>query len=280
MNHTLTFVRMKITGNIRKMETSLEEVVLYRLPLYEILEKGVSVDMNELIGQTINIRFEGAIHCVVSGKKIKKTFGDGMSYEAFMSSPEASPSIIRPELSRIHEGIALRDYDWEMAHHMQPHIVYLSLTNDVKVGVTRTRQVPYRWIDQGATEAIVLAETPYRQAAGLIEVALKDHIADKTNWQRMLRNDVTPHDPIVEIKQRLFPYLPEDLKIYFSKDNSVLHINYPVEKYPEKVKSLKLDTSPEIEKKLTGIKGQYLMFEDDSVLNIRSHSGYRISLEA
>lgn len=253
---------------------------MYHLPLYDILEKGVLVDMNALIGQPISIRFEGAIHCVVSGKKIKKTFGDGMSYEAFMSSPEASPSIIRPELSRIHEGIALRDYDWEVAHHMQPHIVYLSLTNDVKVGVTRTRQVPYRWIDQGATEAIVLAETPYRQAAGLIEVALKDHITDKTNWQRMLRNDVNEHDPLVEIKQRLFPFIPEELQKYFSKDNSVLHINYPVTHYPDKVKSLKLDTSPEIEKTLDGIKGQYLIFDDGAVLNVRSHSGYRITLEA
>ena len=114
-----------------------------------------------------------------------------MSYDAFKSSPLAVESIIRPELSRIHEGVALRDYDWEMAHHMQPHIVYLSKTAGIKVGVTRETQIPYRWIDQGAVEALILAKTPYRQAAGLIEVALKKHISDKTNWRKMLQNNLS-----------------------------------------------------------------------------------------
>ena len=54
--------------------------------------------------------------------------------------------------------MALRDYDWEMAHHMQPHVVYLSKTAGIKVGVTRETQIPYRWIDQGAVEALILAK--------------------------------------------------------------------------------------------------------------------------
>ena len=183
---------MKLSGNIRKMKSALGDVVQYQLPLYNVLAPNHYIPLNELIGQKIRLTFENAIHCVVTGKKINKTFGDGMSYDAFMNSPEASPSIIRPELSRIHEGIALRDYEWEMAHHMQPHYAYLSNTSGLKIGVTRTTQVPTRWIDQGASQAIVIAETPYRQAAGLVEVALKNHLADKTNWQKMLKSDGEP----------------------------------------------------------------------------------------
>jgi hypothetical protein len=118
---------------------------------------------------------------------MNKSFGEGLTYKEFMESPIASPSIMRPELSEIHNGIALRDYEWEVKHHLQPHFVYIALTSNFKVGVTRTSNTPYRWIDQGAIQAIILAEVPYRQLAGLIEVSLKNHISDKTAWQKMLK---------------------------------------------------------------------------------------------
>ena len=133
---------MKWTGNIRKMRTELSDEVQYTLPLYEVIEPLEMVSMNQFIGQEISLQFENEINCVVTGKRIKKAYGDGMSYDAFMSSPMASPSIIRPELSRIHEGIALRDKEWEEKHHLTPHLVYLSLTSEVKVGVTRETNIP------------------------------------------------------------------------------------------------------------------------------------------
>lgn len=258
------------------MRTSLDGVVQYTLPLPDVLEQGAMVPMNEHIGNTIKLEYLGYYNSVLSGKKMNKPFGEGMTYQEFMESPQASPSIIRPELSRIHEGIALRDFEWEMEHHMQPHIVYLSLTNGVKVGVTRDTQIPTRWIDQGAVQAIVLAETPFRGAAGWIEVALKEYVADKTNWQRMLKNEVREGVDLVSEKAELVGHLNDELSQYVSDNNEITSISYPVEQYPEKVKSMKLDKVPIIEKKLTGIKGQYLIFEDDSVINIRSHSGCRV----
>jgi hypothetical protein len=216
----------------------------------------------------------------VTGKKIKKTFGDGMSYEAFANSPWAVESIIRPELSRIHEGIALRDKAWEEEHHNQPHIVYLSLTSGIKVGVTRTTQVPYRWIDQGAVQAILFAEVPYRQLAGLIEVEMKGHVADKTNWRGMLKNTFTNTVELDEMKDVLLEELPEEYHDFISDNDEITEIKFPVIAYPEKVTSMKLDKVPLIEKKLMGIKGQYLIFEDDTVINLRSHAGYRIKIEA
>jgi len=269
---------MKHTGNIRKMRSLIDNVVEYSLPLYDVLEESELVELNPLVGQHIQISFEGEIHCVVTGKKIRKTYGDGMSYDAFMNSPQASPSIIRPELSRIHEGVALRDYDWEMAHHMQPHVAYLSLTSDVKIGVTRETQIPTRWIDQGAVQALVLAETPYRQLAGLIEVALKSHVSDKTNWRNMLKNEY-PHADLYEVKEELASCLSAELQQYIAQDEELVEIEYPVLDYPDKIKSVKLDKNPIVEGKLVGIKGQYLLFAGGMVMNLRSHSGYKISLE-
>lgn len=268
---------MQMEGNLRKMATELSDQVLYGLRLYDILEPQDIVPLNEVVGKDISIEFLHEIHCVVTGKKIKKAFGEGMSYDAFMNSPQASPSIIRPELSRIHEGIALRDFEWEMKNHMTPHTVYLAQTAGVKVGVTRNTQIPTRWMDQGAVKAIRLAETPYRQAAGLIEVSLKDHISDKTSWQKMLKNDIEERD-LIELKEEMRALVPANLQQYLSNNDNIVNLNYPVITYPPKVTSLKLDKVPYLEKKLMGIKGQYLIFDDGSVLNIRSHSGYRVKI--
>ncbi|MCC6599063.1 MAG: DUF2797 domain-containing protein [Crocinitomicaceae bacterium] len=272
---------MKISLNLRKMRTCLDGMLAtYILPITDVLEITGQVALNPLIGEKIIISFENEIHCVAPGKKIKKTFGEGFSYEAWLTSPMACPSIVNPELSRIHEGIALRDREWEEQHHNQPHYVYLSRTGDVKVGVTRTTNVPMRWIDQGAVEAIVVAETPYRQLAGLIEVALKNDFPDKTNWQNMLKNIFTNASPLIVMKDKALSLLAADYGDFFLDDDTVTKIEYPVIAYPEKVKSVKLDTCPVIKGKLSGIKGQYLLFEDGRVFNVRSHSGYRVSIEA
>jgi hypothetical protein len=271
---------MNFQGNLRKMRADLQQgEAQYFMRLFDVLEPKEEVPLNDLVGTNIKLEFNNQINCVVTGDKIKKTFGEGMSYKAFISSPNAVESIIRPELSRIHEGIALRDKEWEEAHHNQPHIVYLSKTGGIKVGVTRSTNVPSRWIDQGATEAIFLAETPYRQLAGLIEVELKNHMSDKTNWRNMLKGIITDERNLLDAKDEALELLPESYYDFISDNDDLTEIHYPVLEYPEKLNSLKLDKVAVIEGKLTGIKGQYLMFDKGRVINIRSHSGYQVSLE-
>jgi hypothetical protein len=273
---------MELTTNLRKMRTHLDEnqMAQYLLPVYDNLDYSHDVSVNSWIGKTITIAYRGQINCVETGKSIKKTFGEGLSYDAFLRSPLASPSIIRPELSRIHEGIALRDEAWEREHHLVPHFVYLSKTSHIKVGVTRVGNVPSRWIDQGAAEAIVLAETPYRQLAGAIEVALKDTLSDKTSWQAMLKNTIAEDVSLLQKKHEIADVLPHEFQDYISDDDRVHSINYPVETYPTKIKSIKLHDLTDYTSRLIGIKGQYLLFEHGHVLNIRSHAGYRVQLDA
>ena len=259
------------------MLSQLNSEVEYTLPLYETTQPSLNIELNQLIGRTIKISFSGIINCVVTGKKIRKAYGEGMSYDAFKSSPLAVESIIRPELSKIHLGVALRDYDWEMEHHMKPHIVYLSKTAGNKVGVTKESQIPTRWIDQGAIQALIIARVPYRQAAGAIEISLKKHISDKTNWRKMLQNEIN-QDSLLSIRDELFSKVENEYRQYLVREETLYDINFPVIKYPEKVKSLTLDKVPEIEEKLVGIKGQYLLFENDLVFNVRRHSGYLIEL--
>lgn len=160
---------------------------------------------------------------------------------------------------------------------LQPHIVYLANSSNVKVGVTRKTQVPTRWIDQGAHEAIEIVEVPNRYLAGITEVALKDYVGDKTNWRKMLTNTVDDEN-LIEWRNKLKQYIPEEAISYFIEDNQETHLEFPVMQYPEKVKSLNLDKTPNYKGTLKGIKGQYLIFEDNTVFNIRSNEGYYVSL--
>ena len=163
---------MIYTVELRKMKVSFDNPVNYRLTCNDQM-----IDMNEQIGKNISLKFSGEIHCIACGKTIKKTYGQGFCYPCFMNSPLNSECIIRPELCQAHLGKG-RDPEWENDNHNKPHIVYLALTSGVKVGVTRQDQAPIRWIDQGAWKSIILAETPYRQLAGSLEVYLKNHLTD------------------------------------------------------------------------------------------------------
>lgn len=261
---------MVYRGNLRKMSSSLHDPVQYSLSLGED-----TFSVNDWIGKPIRLNWNGEIHCRVCGRKTKKSYGQGFCFIHFQKSPEASPCILRPELCEGHLGKG-RDVEWEKEHHVQPHIVYLALTSGVKVGVTRKDQVPTRWIDQGAWKAIPIAEVPYRKLAGDIEVSLKSHMSDKTNWRKMLSNQMNTEVDLEDRRDEVLGLIPDEFQQYIVPRSGITEIEYPVENYPEKVKSLKFDKEPEIRGVLQGIRGQYLLLDQGRVLNVRSHTSYMI----
>lgn len=263
---------MQAHGVLDKMSTSFINPVQYFLRLGDD-----KVPVNSLIGNKIKLQWTGKLFCTVCGKKTSKSFGEGMCYPCFANAAENAECILRPELCEAHLGKG-RDPDWENRNHFKPHYVYLALTNAVKVGVTREDQIPTRWIDQGAHKGIILAETPHRQLAGFIEVVLKEHLSDKTNWQKMLRNEASNGIDLLEEKKRIIQLIPEHFQQYKSENDEVIEIIYPVEEYPAKVTSLSFEKMPIIEMKLMGIRGQYFIFENGYVMNIRSKSGYEVEL--
>lgn len=263
---------MKYQGNILKMRTELNNPVHYALPVGDKF-----IEMNPLVGKKISMHFTGQINCISCGKITKTSFNQGFCYNCLQTAPEASESIVRPELSKSHFGIA-RDMEWAEKHDLIDHYVYLAVSNDVKVGVTRSHQIPTRWIDQGASFAIKVAKTPNRHIAGVIEVFLKKHFTDKTNWRAMLTNDVANNVDLLEEKQNALRFLPLELQKYADDDNEVTQIEYPVQTFPKKVKSVGFDKIPTINGIVTGIKGQYLIFENNTVLNIRKHNGYFLEI--
>lgn len=263
---------MKFT--LEKMHTKHEETVQYFLPTHPEF-----VCLNDFIGKEIELHWTGIITCRTCSKKTKKSFGEGFCYSCFSNAAEASPCILHPELCEAHLGKG-RDIEYEIKNHLQPHYVYLAATDIVKVGVTRATQIPTRWIDQGANFAIILAQVPNRYLAGVIEVALKDFYADKTNWQNMLRNMQDESIDLIEEKWQVCDELPADLAQYWLENDEILTFNYPVQTYPNKVQSMTFDKEATITGKLVGIRGQYVYFDEQKVINLRRHTGYEIEFKA
>lgn len=265
---------MSLEGNIRKMSTKLsDKQVEYNLPMGDS-----SINMNNLIGSDITLTFKKQINCIKCGKKTKTSFAQGFCYPCFQTAPETEECVLKPELCRAHEGVA-RDMEYAKTSCLSDQFVYLAVSSGLKVGVTRHSQVPTRWIDQGASYALTLAKVPNRYTAGLIEVALKEHVADKTNWRRMLKNEVPQGIDLFAERGRMKELLPESLKEFVLEGGEVVNIEYPVEKYPEKVKTVNFDKVDQYSGKLVGIKGQYLIFEDNTVINVRKYTGYLFEID-
>jgi hypothetical protein len=252
---------------LKKMDTDLQDVVQYTLDIH-----GETHNMNDYIGKNIKIEWSGDVICSCE-KVMKKFYRSGFCYQCYWDSPMASQSIFKPELCTAHLGIEERDLEWEKEFQIAPHYVYLANSSGIKVGITRGSQGVIRWMDQGASQAILLAEVPNRRFSGDIEVCLKRFVADVTNWRKMLSGTPDFVD-LVQLKEELSLHVPEELKQYILPNNTVTEIKYPVTKYPTKIKSVKLERTPIIEGELMGIKGQYLLLDEDRVFNIRSHEGF------
>ncbi|WP_028377493.1 DUF2797 domain-containing protein [Leeuwenhoekiella sp. MAR_2009_132] len=261
---------MQYQGVLTKMQTELDKPIQY----YLVFEDDF-IHVNQLLDKEIRIEFL-KYQCLACGKN-KKIYRQGYCYDDFYKVPQAADWIMRPELSKAHLDEEDRDLDYEKKVQLQPHIVYLANSSNIKVGVTRKSQVPTRWIDQGAHEAIEIVEVPNRYLAGITEVALKEYIADKTNWRKMLKNEIEDED-LVAKRNSLKQYIPSEALEYYLENNQETHIEFPVLQYPTKLKSLNLEKTSEYQGKLKGIKGQYLLFEDGTVFNVRNSEGYVVSI--
>ena len=264
---------IKLEGNIRKMSAENKTPIQYSMVLSDQI-----IPVNEHIGSQITLEWSGIIHCVKCGNKTNKSFFQGFCYPCFINAPESSECILKPELCQAHEGIS-RDMEWSKRHCLSDHYVYLSLTSGAKVGVTRHTQIPTRWIDQGAIKALKIAQTPNRYLAGAIEVKLKEFISDRTSWQKMLKNDVDVDLDLYRYRESLKENLNNELKSYILNEEKEITLRYPVNQYPEKIKSINFDKVGKYQGILTGIKGQYIYLDYQHVMNMRKYSGYYFHIE-
>ncbi|WP_019530448.1 DUF2797 domain-containing protein [Dasania marina] len=274
-------------GALRKMQTSLQQVDGQPMVAYTLAIGDHAIDMNALVGKHISLQYEGGIFCQHCGRKSNKSFSQGFCYPCFKKLAQCDTCIMSPEKCHYFAGTC-REPEWGEAHCMQDHYVYLANSTGVKVGITRGNQIPTRWMDQGAIQALPIFRVSNRLQSGLVEVVFKDHVADKTNWRKMLKGEVEPLDLIAK-RDQLFAECQGQINelqqqhgvqaIQMLSDAELVDIDYPVQTYPTKITSLNLDKTATVEGVLQGIKGQYLIL-DSGVINIRKFTAYQIQLFA
>ncbi|NKB62371.1 MAG: DUF2797 domain-containing protein [Gammaproteobacteria bacterium] len=273
-------MQKKLTGVIRKMRVTPTKPVTYELPVGDEL-----FQIDDYIGGSLVLTHTGGIFCLSCGRKTKKSFSQGYCFPCFKSLPECDMCIMKPETCHYHLGTC-RDNEWGEANCMRDHYVYLANSSGLKVGITRGTQIPTRWIDQGATQAVPIFRVRNRLHSGLIESTLKKQLNDRTDWRKMLKGQAETID-MAGKKNEILDLVREDLTSlgehhpdldWEELNDEVVELDFPVEEYPAKVTSLSFDKTPSLSGFLQGIKGQYLIF-DTGVLNIRKFGGYEISIE-
>ena len=266
---------MQLAGNITMMKTSLVDGKAN----YVLSLGGELIEMNSLVGRQIELSFSGDINCSNCGQKTNKSFSQGYCFPCARSLARCDMCIMKPETCHYHLGTC-REPEWGLSNCFSSHVVYLANSSGPKVGITRETNMPGRWIDQGAISALPILKVNSRIDSGKVESALKPFIADKTNWRKMITNEVEQTDLMAKKTELLseIPELIEDLRAKMLDDETV-NISYPVIKYPTKIVSLSFDKTPNISGALEGIKGQYLLL-DCGVLNLRKFSSYHIELSS
>lgn len=266
-------------GALTKMAVRLDNPVQYALRLDD-----VEVAVNPLLGKTLRLEFLGAIHCSHCGRRTKKSYAQGYCYPCMMKLAQCDSCIMSPEKCHYDAGTC-REPAWGEQFCMTDHVVYLANSSGVKVGITRHTQLPTRWLDQGASQALPILRVATRQQSGLVEDLLRSQVADKTNWRALLKGDATPVD-LPAVREQLFDTCREGLEALQQRfglqaiqplaDAEVVAIRYPVEAYPSKIATFDLDKNPLVEGTLLGIKGQYLIL-DTGVINIRKYTAYQLA---
>ena len=268
-------------GSLSKMAVSLQAPVVQ----YSFRLDDTQVPVNPLIGQRLRLEYLGAIHCSHCGKRTKTSFSQGYCYPCMTKLAQCDVCIMAPEKCHYDAGTC-REPSWGEQFCMTDHVVYLANSSGIKVGITRATQLPTRWLDQGASQALPIMRVATRQQSGLVEDVLRSQVPDRTNWRALLKGDAEVLD-LPAIREQVFEACADGLRelqgrfglqaIQPLPDAEVVQMNYPVEAYPKKIVSFNLDKDPVAEGTLLGIKGQYLIF-DTGVINIRKYTAYQLAV--
>lgn len=261
---------MAFSGVLRGLDHRYGHPIEYFMAL-----GGYQIYLNELLGEHLTFVFDQVIECVACGRIVKKTYNNGYCYPCFRDLPENDLCIVKPSLCHFDQGTC-RDSTWGKQHCMRPHYVYLALSSDIKVGLTGKDNELHRWIDQGAVQAFPIAELPTRKLAGDLELHLSQYLTDKTDWRKMLREELSKED-LVKVRAEILTKIPDRFAQYVLPEQEMVELTYPMQQPAVKLKSFDLLKQPTVTGKLIGIKGQYLIF-DEGVFNVRKHYGFHLSV--
>ena len=232
--------------------------------------------VNDWLGRRVKISYCGEKRCIACGRRVRKLYQSGYCFPCATTLAETDLCIVRPHECHFHLGTC-RDEQFAAAQCMIPHIVYLGVSSQAKVGLTRKNRQFIRWIDQGAVRAMALAEVPTRRAAGELEVEIARDLPDRTDWRKLVRGETTDVD-LPRLGVEVAEKLPDVWRAYVIAERTVHEFAYPMlPGVVPKARSLSLEDGA-VAGEVVGVRGQYLLFADGA-LHVRKHAGLLLEIE-
>ncbi len=235
------------------------------------------VEISDMLGRQVNIRFQGEKRCIACGRKVSKLYQNGYCFPCVTTLAETDLCIVKPHECHHHLGTC-RDNEFAATHCMIPHYVYLAVSSHAKVGLTRKHREFTRWVDQGAVRAMLIAELPTRKMAGELEMEIAKTMPDKTDWRKMVQGKADDVN-LRELANAVEEQLPDEWRSYLLPERVVHEFEYPFlagEPAP-KAKSMNAEKE-QISGRLIGIRGQYLLFPE-GVFQVKKHSGMLLDVQ-
>ena len=250
-------------------------------PLITVVEYALLLDEQRIslsaqVGQSIRLKFLGQSTCGNCHVSVNKLEGGGYCKNCFFSLARCDRCFVSPERCHFAQGTC-REPQWGESYCMQPHVVYLANSSGPKVGITRADRNFYRWLSQGAVQGMVIAHAKTRRDAGLLEVAIKSKVSDKTNWRRMVSMQPQNLD-LLQLARQLQSAieLPEGTQWVSAMIGHDLA--YPIQSHAPAQRLIISETNPELLDNLHGIKGQYLLLSQGA-FNVAAHGGMTVEVE-
>lgn len=279
-----------LSGALSKMRIEpgkgFDDISSPLLPAQYFLRAGdKELALNDFLGKRIRLKFLARISCSHCGRVTPKSYSQGYCYPCFRKLAACDMCIVKPSQCHFAAGTC-REPEWAATHCMTQHVVYLANSTGIKVGITRSSQMPTRWLDQGAIQALPLFQVESRRLSGLLEDMFAEHVTDRTQWQALLKSAGESLD-ISDWRERLLSMCAstlDDLQQQYPGQiqpwsGAEQRFDYPVQVWPEKIRSIDLEKAGELQGELQGIKGQYLIL-DCGVINIRKYTSYHVEFSA
>jgi len=206
--------RSESSGDAPEYQYSVEGHIGYfswygGTPSLYFINSNATLNCDGLVGESLRVTLHEEHVCANCGEKLSES-KYSVCYDC-KQRPPFTQCIKTPGTDCTNADCPFPDYKRDACDHT--YVVYLVTKGDVKVGISRSDRRLQRWAEQGASHAIVVAETPNRKSAGLIEEALSDRFETQSS-SSWYEPRTSPVEDLVEATRTAPEYIPDDSRLY------------------------------------------------------------------
>jgi len=237
------------------------------------------IDLAGLVGDEIRVDIQPGFRCQHCGDQ-----ADNSPCQECQSKPPFQQCVFTPGTSCTYQDCPFPSFKRRSCAHN--FVVYLVAKDSVKAGITQADRAVSRWAEQGATHGMIIARTPNRRVAGIVEDALETVVSTESTkeWYEPLDE---PKHALMEAVDSCRDALTEPLKPFSTLPTDETALKDRIVQVPVHFTGddATVRTLPEIsvdeglQSAVLGVRGQIVATED-AVVNFDHLKGKQVTVEA